>query len=133
MSSKLALQLGQAKTIMDNKQIAYQRTVYSDPFVVEAGDNFSVFLKAEGTRPRIRIVECYNPSTSYPPDSTQWAEVDESGEEYLFIERFISREWVITPIILNYSVWVRLKCTGLSANLNDTQLTMKIVKQFKEK
>ena len=133
MANKLALVLGQVKTILDQKQVASTHVVYSDPFVVEGGENFSVFLKAEGIKPRIRISLCYNFSEEYPPDSSQWAEVDEEGEEYVLIDNFTQREWTISPLILNYSVWVRLRCEGNAGNYNDTQLTAKVVKQRKEK
>ena len=126
----LALGFGSVTTIMDEVLVSGSGSVaYSDPFTIEGDQNFSVFMVASGSSPHLRVDKCYNPDDNDPPDPTMWAEHDEDGNYNTFIDDFSQKTWSIVPLIVNYSVWARFKCTGLATNGADTKLTVKLVKQ----
>jgi len=131
----LALSLGHIDSIMDGVAISGSGSVaYSNPFTVEQAENFSLFLTVSGSSsPHIQIGKCYNPDDEDPPDSSMWADHDELGDSDIFVSDFTQTTWSASSLILKYSVWVRLKCTGLSTNGADTLLSMKLVKQSKQK
>lgn len=130
----LALTLGSVTSIMDEVAISGSGSVvYSDAFTVEQDENFSVFLVASGSAPHIQIGKCYNPDDESPPDLTMWADHDELGDSDTFIGDFTQTTWSVASLILKYSVWVKFKCTGLGTNGADTLLSMKLVRQSKQR
>lgn len=133
MSDILALSLAQVTNIMDQVAIVDEATVYSDSFVIEADEYFSVFLRASASTgtPHVKITRCYNFSTQGTPEADKWAEIEPDGSEDVLIADFEKKVWTINAEHPKYSVWVRYKITGLATNSAVTTLSMIVVKQRK--
>ena len=136
MTSILALSEGKVIQIADAKAVVSSgTTVYTNSFVIEADEYFTVFIKASGTNPHLKIVRCYNFSiteeTAGEPESDKWAEIEIDGTEDEMIADFTKKVWTINAEHPKYSIWMRYKVTGLASNGADTTLSMVVVKQKK--
>jgi len=131
--SELSLVRGTVRKVMDNVLIEETAVVYSDPFMVENNDVFSIFAKIESsTTPHVKITRCYNFSLADPPDSGSWAEVGLDGStEEVVIADFTSEDQTFASEDPAYAVWMRYKVTGLALNTDDTYITIVVAKQAK--
>lgn len=131
-SGMIALARGNQKTLLADKAVASQATVYSPAFVIEDGVNFTLFMKCAGATPHLKVTRCYSPSihtVDYEPEVDTWAELDLDGQEDVLVADFKATSWRVTPENPKYSVWIRYKITGLADNGADTTISMNMVKQ----
>lgn len=133
MTSVLALTDGFVQTIMDGVAVVGQVIVYSNVFVIEGDEYFSVFLKASSSTgtPHFKITRCYNFSTQGDPETDKWAEIEIDGSEDVLIGDFEKKVWTVNAEHPKYSIWMKYKITGLVTNSGDSTLSMVIVKQRK--
>lgn len=113
----------------DSVEIASTDTVNTKAFLIEQDKYFSVFLKAGGTTPHVKILEHYNFGKDFPADATKWAEIDKDGADMLFENDFTQTEWTVTAWHPKYSIWARFSLIGLATNGADAYVIVKVLKQ----
>jgi len=123
------------KVLMDRVAVAGTASVYSSPQVIEDGENFSVFVKVEGTIPHVKIIRCYNPTVwmaNGVPEVDKWSESDFDGVEDVLVADFSAKDsWKVKQEFPKPSIWMRYKVTGLDNNGVDTKISINFVKQNK--
>jgi len=123
------------KVLMDRVAVAGTAAVYSSPQVIEDGENFSVFVKVEGTTPHVKIIRCYNPTVWMAngiPEVDKWSESDFDGNEDILVADFSAKDsWKVKSEFPKTSIWMRYKVIGLGNNGEDTLISINFVKQNK--
>ena len=136
--ANLALSLGFVKDLFSSQALnGSGSSAYSEPFVIEKAENFGLTLKASGSSPHIKIIKCYNFDASIDangdPDSTTWAEQDETGAEDVFVSDFTQTEWSHGTPDFKYNIWAKLRAIGIQNNSQNTTISVKLIKQAKER
>jgi len=130
--SELALTRGTVRTVMDAVNVKGVDLFYSGPFSIENNDRLTVFVKAGGTTPKIRVTRCYSFSAQDPPEVGSWAEValDGTTEDELSAE-FTTKVWTFNKETLKYCTWMRYKAVANVGSSSNATLTIVVAKQIK--
>lgn len=113
------------KYLANNLPISGTSTVYSNEVKLENAEYFSLFIKASGTSPDLKIVR------EYSFDGTNFYSKDLLGNEDILTSSFTATDFRIIEENLKYAIWLRYRIEGNPNNGNDTTITIVFVYQNK--